>query len=130
MAVALVAAYFLITMYGSARYKQGKADEASAWTQKIVEAEREKLSAYQAGVASVIDADKQYIETVREKIIPVTKTIIERATEYAQTPDGASICLAPDRVSELQAFSRGLFSTTAASASSTDTTVPTDTLDN
>lgn len=128
VAVALVAAYFLVTMYGGARYKQGKADEASAWTQKIVEAERGKLASYQAGVASVMGADKQYIETVREKIIPVTKTIIERSTDYAATADGASICLPADRVRELEAFSSGLFSSTTPAAGGTDTSVPSNAL--
>lgn len=109
VAVALVAAYFLITMYGGARYKQGKADEAAAWTDKLIVAERQKLTAYQAGVASVMDADKQYIETVREKVVPVTKTIIERATGYAQTPDGAGICLTAERVLGLEQTTGSLF---------------------
>jgi hypothetical protein len=116
VAVALVAAYFLITMYGGARYKAGKADEAAAWQVKVAEAERGKLTAYQAGVASVMGADKQYIETVRERVVPVTERIIERAAEYAQTPDGASICLTADRVRELEAFSTGLFTPSAADA--------------
>lgn len=128
MAVALVAAYFLVTMYGSARYKQGKADEAAAWTQLAVKAEKEKLAAYQRGVASVIGADKQYIETIREKLVPVTKTIIERSTEYAQTDDGASLCLPSNRVRELEAFTGGLFSTAATTASSAESAVPADAL--
>lgn len=111
VAVALVAAYFLITMYGGARYKQGKADEASAWTEKLVAAERQKLTAYQAGVASVMGADKQYIETVREKVVPVTRTIVERATGYAQTTDGAALCLPAERVHLLEQSTGSLFDT-------------------
>lgn len=114
MAVALAAVYFLITMYGGARYKQGKADEASAWTQALVDAERGKLAAYQNGVASVMNADKQYIETVRETVIPVTKTIIERASSYAQTADGAGICLDAERVFGLEQTTGSLFSTPTA----------------
>lgn len=128
VAIGLVAAYFLITMYGSARYKSGKADERTAWTQELVKAEKEKLVAYQAGVASVMNADKQYIETVREKIIPITKTIIERATAYAQTPDGASLCLPTERVSELEAFTSGLFAPATVTSSGVIGTVPTNPL--
>lgn len=112
VAVALIAAYFLVTMYGGARYKQGKADSDFAWGQKVIQAEKEKLTAYQAGVASVNLAETGYHETVREKIIPITKTIIERSTEYARTPEGAAICLSPERVQLLAGARSALFPAT------------------
>lgn len=117
MAVALLAAYLLITMYGGARYKQGKADEAQIWTNITLTAERGKLRAYQDGVASVLGADKQYIETVREKLVPVTKTIIERSADYARTPDGAGICLTTERVLGLEQATSSLFDTPTSSTS-------------
>src|SRR5690242_16728772 len=86
-------AYLLITGFGHARYNAGKADSDSAWSQKVIEAEKGKLTAYQAGVASVDRAEAAYHETVRDRIIPVTKTIIERSTAYAQTSEGQSVCL-------------------------------------
>lgn len=115
VAIALVAAYFLVTMYGGARYKQGKADEASAWSAKVIEAERDKLAAYQQGVASVQRAEVTYHETIRDRIVPVTRTMIERAAAYAQTPDGASLCLPAERVSWLEQ-ARGTLFPPAASA--------------
>lgn len=109
VAVALLAAYFLVTMYGGARYKQGKADSDFLWSQKVIKAEKGKLVAYQAGVASVNRAEGVYHETIRDRIIPVTKTIIERSTEYAQTPAGATVCLSPERVQLLAGTRSALF---------------------
>jgi hypothetical protein len=91
-----------IWLYGGARYKQGKADEAQAWTQKVVQAERDKLAAYQAGIARGQAAEVGYHETIRERVVPITKTIIERAAAYAQTTDGSSLCLPAERVSWLE----------------------------
>lgn len=109
VAIALAAAYFLVTMYGGARYKQGSADSDRAWSQKVIAAEREKLVAYQQGVASVQAADASYIETIRERVVPLTRTIVERTTAYAQTPAGATQCLAPDRVLWLEQARGSLF---------------------
>jgi hypothetical protein len=109
VAVMLLAAYFLVTMYGGARYKQGQADSDSAWSAKVIQAEKEKLAAYQAGIASVGVAENTYHETVREKLIPITKTIVERAVEYAQTPEGSSICLPIERVRSLDETRSALF---------------------
>lgn len=128
--VGLLAAYFLVTMYGSARYKSGKSDERALWTQELVKAEKGKLEAYQAGVASVMEADKQYIETVRERIVPITKTIVERSTEYAQTPAGASICLSSDRVRGLEALTSELFPAATTPTGSAATALLTDGLGN
>ena len=111
-AVILAAAFLLVRMYGSGQYKRGKADERIVWSERILVAERRAAKQYQAGVQAVLNADKQYIETIREKVVPITKTIIERSTEYAQTPEGASICLPADRVHELESFTSGLFATT------------------
>lgn len=109
VAVALLAAYFLVTMYGGARYKQGKADSDFAWGQKVIQAEKDKQVAYERGVASVARAESTYHETVRTQIIPVTKTIIERSTQYAATPEGAAICLSSERVRLLDASRSALF---------------------
>jgi hypothetical protein len=113
-----------IWLYGGARYKQGKADEAQAWTQKVVQAERDKLAAYQAGVARGQAAEAGYHETIRERVVPITKTIIERAAAYAQTPDGSSLCLPAERVSWLEQTRSSLFPSAApAPASSGDSTM-------
>jgi hypothetical protein len=114
VAVALIAAYFLVTMYGSARYRQGKSDSDVAWSQNVIEAEKQKLIAYQDGVNSVHSAEVTYHETIRDRIIPVTKTIVERATEYAQTADGASVCLPVERVRLLDNARSALFPATTA----------------
>ena len=109
----VLAAFALVVwLHGKAQYRAGKSDgtsnERSLWQDKVVEAEREKLSAYRAGVISVVAADGRYIETVRTKIVPVTERIIERSTAYAATPDGSLICLAPDRVRGLEETIRAL----------------------
>lgn len=110
----LVLAVFglVVWFYGKAQYRAGKSDgasvERSLWQDKVVEAEREKLSAYRAGVISVVAADGRYIETVRTKVVPVVERIIERSTAYAATPDGASVCLTPDRVRGLEEALRPL----------------------
>lgn len=105
----LVAAYLLVTMYGGSKYKQGRADEATAWAKVVAEGEKQKLIAYQDGVASVGRAETVYHETVRDRIIPVTKTLIERVTEYAQTADGAELCLPVERVRLLDETRGALF---------------------
>lgn len=113
-------AYLLITGFGRARYNAGKADSDSAWSQKVIQAERSKLAAYQAGVASVDRAEAVYHETVRDRIIPVTKTIIERSTAYAQTPDGQLICLPADRVLALDQARSTLFPPAASAPAARD----------
>lgn len=117
-----------IWLYGGARYAAGQSAgtsaERSLWQDKVVQAERDKLAAYQAGVRSVQTADARYVETIREKVVPITKTIVERTTAYAATPDGASICLAPDRVRWLEQTRSALFPPApAAPAGRTDAAV-------
>jgi len=116
VAIALLAAYFLVTMYGKARYNQGGADGDVKWSAKVIEAERGKLVAYQAGVASVQREDAQYLTQTREVIVPMTRTIVERAAAYAQTPDGAGQCLNADRVLWLDQTRSALFPAPAAPA--------------
>lgn len=106
----LVAAYFLVTMYGKARYSQGIADSDVAWSMKVIQAEKDKLKAYQDGIASVQAAIITYHETV-EKLVPVTKTIIERARDYAQTDEGALVCLPIERVHGIDETRSTLFPT-------------------
>lgn len=105
-----------IWLYGGARYKAGRADERTAWQGELVKAERAKLAAYQQGVDSVLAADADYQEIVRTQIVPVTKTIIERSTAYAATPEGAAVCLPADRVSLLVQTRGTLFPAAAAPA--------------
>jgi hypothetical protein len=107
-AVALLAAYFLVTMYGGARYAAGKADEASAWQAKAIEAERGKLAAFQQGLAQRDQASTVYRETIRQ-LPPVTNTIIDRTARYAATPDGNSLCLPADRVLGIEQTRSALF---------------------
>lgn len=107
-----------IWLYGGARYKQGKADERGAWQEVVAQAERDKLKAFQAGLARVQEAEVQYHETVRDRIVPVTRTIIERSTAYAQTPEGSELCLAPARVELLAQTRSSLFP--AATTPATD----------
>ncbi len=116
--IALVAGalFLLVRMYGGQREELGAANEAKIWQQKVIDAEKGKLVAYQAGVASVQAADARYVETVRDRIVPVTRTLIERATAYAATPDGASLCLAADRVQSLEQTGRALFNPATPSA--------------
>ena len=102
-------AYLLITGFGHARYNAGKADSDRAWQAKVAQAEGEKLAAYRAGVASVHQAETRYVETVRDRIVPVTNTIIERSTAYAQTPAGGSVCLPVERVHLLDEARSALF---------------------
>lgn len=106
----ILAAFALVVwFYGKAQYRSGSADSDRLWSEKVIAAERSKLAAYQQGVASVQRSDARYIETIREKIVPITRTIVERGTAYAATPEGASICLAPDRVLWLDQTRSALF---------------------
>lgn len=118
--IVLAALGLLLWLYGGARYDAGKSEGASTertrWQDEVVRAERAKLAAYQAGVASVQRADGRYIETIREKVVPLTRTIVERTTEYAKTPAGVAVCLSPDRVLWLEQ-TRGSLFTPAASGS-------------
>lgn len=109
VALACVAAYFLVTMYGGARYKQGASDSDKAWSAKVIQAQKDSMTAFERGVASVNAAEATYHETVRERIIPITKTIVERTTAYAQTPAGNIMCLPPERVRYLDEARSALF---------------------
>ncbi len=110
----------LVWIYGGAQYRAGKADgqssERTAWQAAVVKVEREKLAAYQAGVASVQRADDRYITNTREVLVPVTRTIIERAASYGATPEGGSLCLPADRVGLLEQTRATLFPATATGA--------------
>jgi hypothetical protein len=108
VAIALVAAYFLVTMYGKARYQAGQSDERTIWQAKVAEAERGKLAAFKDGLARVQAGETVYHETIRQ-LPPVTNTIVERSTRYAATPAGAAQCLAPDRVLWLDETRSALF---------------------
>lgn len=126
VAIALVAAYFLVTMYGGARYDAGKADERTIWQAKVVEAERGKLAAFQAGLAQQRGAETIYRETIRQ-LPPITNTIVERAVRYEQTPAGAAVCLDPVRVRLIAETRAALFPTAApAPAGSGNGTMPSD----
>jgi hypothetical protein len=117
----LAAALFvLVKLYGGSQYRAGEtagtSTERTLWQAKVLQAEREKLIAYQAGVRSVQQADARYIETVRERVVPLTRTIVERSIAYEQTPAGAALCLAPDRVRWLEETRSALFATPAPAA--------------
>lgn len=126
-AVVAAALFLLVTMYGKAQYQRGRADENTAWTKVAIAGEQDKLKEFKSGVAAVMGADTRYIETVREKIIPVTKTIVEKTDAYRQTADGLSICLEPDRVREAEDLTAVLFP--ASEAGDTRSTVPANSLD-
>lgn len=115
VALGCLAAWFLITQYGKARYGTGRADEASAWQAKVVEAERGRLKAFQDGLAQRDRAETIYRETIRT-LPPITNTIVERATRYAETPAGAAMCLDPIRVLGIEQTRATLFPATAAPA--------------
>lgn len=96
------ALFFLVKLYGGAQYRAGKNEgqlgERAAWQGKVAEAAEAKLTGFQLGIALQRQAETQYEHTTTERIIPVTRTIIERASAYAQTPAGQLVCLSPDRV--------------------------------
>lgn len=97
-AVALmVAAYFLVTMYGESRYKAGVYAERVEWGAKLVKAEQDKQAAFERGLAHVQAAETVYHETIRT-LPPITNTIIERSAAYAATPEGSAVCLPAARV--------------------------------
>lgn len=126
VAVALLAAYFLVTMYGRARYDAGKADEGRAWQAKALDAERGKLAAFKDGLAQRDAASTVYRETIRQ-LPPITNTIIDRTARYASTPDGAVLCLPADRVSGIEQTRSALFpAPTPTAAPGVAGTVPTE----
>lgn len=99
----------LIWLYGGARYHAGQADERTVWQGKVAEANAARLAGYQQGIALQREGETRYERTVTEKIVPVTRTIIERATAYAQTPAGQLVCLPADRVLALTEARSTLF---------------------
>ena len=117
----------VIWLYGNARYAAGKADERTAWQAKVIDGKNDQLAAYQRGVDSVLAADRGYNETIRERVVPITKTIVERATEYAATPDGSTVCLPADRVLVLDQTTSAFFNPApAATPGGPDGTLPPD----
>lgn len=124
VAIALVAAYFLVTMYGNARYQSGQSDERTIWQAKVVEAERGRLAAFQAGLNRQQGAETIYRETIRQ-LPPITNTIVERAVRYEQTPAGAAVCLDVERMRLIDATRAALFPTASpAPASGIDGALP------
>lgn len=113
--LALAAAYFVVTMYGGARYDAGKADERTVWQGEVLKAERARLAAFQQGLVQRDRADTVYHETIRT-LPPVVNTIVERSIRYEATPAGAARCLAPDRVQLIAATRSALFPAAASSA--------------
>jgi hypothetical protein len=113
----VLAAFGLVVwMHGKAERSAGASDERAKWEAKVSEAERGRLAAYQAGVASVQVEEARYSNTVREVLVPVTKTIIERTAAYAATPQGAAVCLPADRVQLLTETRSALFPAPAPAA--------------
>lgn len=112
-AVALVAAYFLVTMYGRARYQEGRSVEAASWQGEATKAEQAKFAAYRLGLQQRDAAQTIYRETIT-RLQPIEQRIIERTTDYARTPAGRALCLAADRVRGIEQTRAALFPATAA----------------
>jgi len=108
----------LIWLYGGARYHAGEANERTKWEGKVAEANAAQLKGYQLGIANQRQAETVYQRTIETKLVPVTRTIIERAAAYAQTPDGQRVCLPPDRVLALTQARSALFPAPAPTAPS------------
>lgn len=99
----------LIFLYGGSRENIGRNKERAIWQGKVAEANAARLAGYQLGIAQQREAETVYQRTIETKIVPVTRTIIERAAAYAQTPAGQLVCLAPDRVLALAEARSTLF---------------------
>lgn len=122
--VIAAALFLLVKLYGGAQYRAGKSDgelgERVLWQGKVAEAAEAKLTGFQLGIAIQREAETVYQRTITEKLVPVTRTIIERSTAYAQTPDGQLLCLSPDRVLGLEQARGTLFPATPATATGGD----------
>lgn len=113
-AVALLAAYFLVTMYGAARFAAGKSEEFATWQLKAKDAEAARFDAFREGLARREAAQVIYHDTVT-RLQPIEQRTIERVNDYARTPAGSVLCLAPDRVRGLEATRAALQANAPAS---------------
>lgn len=117
IALACAAAFLLVRMYGSAQYKAGKTDgelgERVIWQEKAVEAADARLDGFRQGLAQQQEQETVYQRTI-ERVVPIERTIVERATAYAQTPDGQLVCLPTDSVLRLDTARAALFPTAPA----------------
>lgn len=113
--VAIAAIWLGLTLFGNARFHAGELTEAGKWQAKVIDAERGKLAAYQAGLARAGKAETIYRETERV-LQPITTKLIERTREYAATAAGAAVCLPADRVLWLDQARSALFPAPAAAA--------------
>lgn len=120
-----VAAYFLVTMYGSARYEAGKQSQRAEHSLQLAKANQNALVQFKAGLDLRQAAEVRYVETVRQ-LPPVTHTVIERSTEYAQTPAGSAMCLDADRVLWLDETRARLFPAGTASPGGASGALPAD----
>lgn len=102
-------AFLLINGLKASSYKAGQGAERSLWEGKVAEAAQARLAGYQEAIAHQRVAEATYHETVRDRLVPITKTIVERATAYAQTPAGAAMCLDAERVHLLDQTRSALF---------------------
>jgi hypothetical protein len=124
-AAALLAAYLLVTMYGGARYKSGKADEAAAWQKQVAAQERNMADLRAENERLGAAALNKYVERI-ETFKPVLVTNKETVTRYAQTPAGAVQCLSAERVLGITETRTALFPSFAKTPGQSDPALPPD----
>lgn len=99
---------FIITLYGKARFNAGILQERVAWTEIVAKAERKVADQRVATERRVVDAVERYAERV-SSAEPLVVHSKETVTRYAQTPAGAVVCLAADRLLGIEADRAALF---------------------
>lgn len=116
----LALAAFLVVMFGNARERDGRLAERVAARDRDVARIEQLADQRVAGERRVTDAVAAFASRAAA-LKPLILTSHDTVTSYAQTPAGAALCLAADRVSGIDALDASLFPPAAAASAGAGT---------
>jgi len=105
---ALALAAFLVIMYGNSRAHGGELEERGKWQAAQLVAEKTNGDQRVANEQRVTAAVAGWAQRFADRQ-PIILRSHDTVTAYAQTPAGAALCLAPERVYGIDALDRALF---------------------
>lgn len=123
--VALALAGLLLWLFGQARYDAGQMAERARWERVAAKTAQDSAKASIALARRSSEAIEAHAREV-VRLQPIIQRSKETLRVFHQTPDGARLCLAPDRVRGIEADRAALFADAAGSADGSDGAVPPD----
>lgn len=124
---AVALALVLIWLYGSARFDAGKFEgtlsESRKWQARVDQLTAQVADLRVANERKAAQAAGRYVETI-QRIQPIVVRSSQEVRDYAETPAGAVVCLAADRVRGIDADAAALGLQAAPAADSGDAALP------